>query len=261
MGLPIGLQPHTVRDHLAEDYEGTLRAVAEMGYDAVQTGSTGPLTPEQFVELTESLGLRVKSAHIGALTAIDAALDEKLATLKAVGVEDLVVSWAGPERFESLEAVRALAAELEAVAKHCKGQGFTLAYHNHAHEFMIKVEDGRDGFFALMDEADPDLVKAEVDLGWAKAGGADPATVVRSLGARCISCHIKDINGEKDDQDRWVMTEIGDGMLDWSALIALGKRVGVKHWFYENDYPQIDSLESARESVKYLKSLEIVKKS
>ena len=34
--FPIGLQLYSVRDDLAADFEGTLKAVAEMGYDGVE---------------------------------------------------------------------------------------------------------------------------------------------------------------------------------------------------------------------------------
>src|SRR5229473_3060272 len=36
LGLPIGLQPYTVRNDLKADFEGTLRKVAAMGYKEIE---------------------------------------------------------------------------------------------------------------------------------------------------------------------------------------------------------------------------------
>lgn len=40
--MKIGLQLYLVRDKMAEDFEGTLKAVAEMGYDCVKFAGYDP---------------------------------------------------------------------------------------------------------------------------------------------------------------------------------------------------------------------------
>ena len=39
MTIPIALQLYTVRDVLAQDFEGTIRKVADMGYVGVETAN------------------------------------------------------------------------------------------------------------------------------------------------------------------------------------------------------------------------------
>ena len=39
LGLPIGIQPYTVRNELGKDLEGTLRQLAGMGYEAIEVSS------------------------------------------------------------------------------------------------------------------------------------------------------------------------------------------------------------------------------
>ena len=63
MTTPIALQLYTLRDLLAQDYEGTVRAVAEMGYIGVETANMFGNSPASATELFRELGLTVISAH------------------------------------------------------------------------------------------------------------------------------------------------------------------------------------------------------
>ncbi len=256
--LPIALQLYTVRDKAQEDFTGTLKAVAEMGYDAVQFAGTGDLSAAELAKAMKDFGLQEAGAHIG-LNPFLENYEELFAFYGEVGIYDLTISSAPRERFESIESIQAMAEEMNELGRKCKDAGFELSYHNHPFEFEMKVEDGRDAYFVLFAETERDLVKAEVDLGWVKAGGCDPETVVRYHGNRCTHYHIKELSGEKNEEGRWIQPEIGDGIIDWPALIEVGRRVGVQYWIVENDRPQIDSLESVRKSLEYLKGLDVVK--
>jgi len=44
MTTPIALQLYTLRDLLAQDYEGTVRKVADMGYVGVETANLSQAT-------------------------------------------------------------------------------------------------------------------------------------------------------------------------------------------------------------------------
>ncbi|MBR7078204.1 MAG: sugar phosphate isomerase/epimerase, partial [Clostridia bacterium] len=62
--FPIGLQLYSVRDDLAADFEGTLKAVAEMGYDGVEFAGLCGKSAEEAKALCEKYGLVPVSAHI-----------------------------------------------------------------------------------------------------------------------------------------------------------------------------------------------------
>src|SRR5579871_6842360 len=71
LGLPLGLQPYTVRNDLEADFAGTLRKVAAMGYQELEV-SGGPAYGDFYghkpVELRKILadhGLRAPSCHFG----------------------------------------------------------------------------------------------------------------------------------------------------------------------------------------------------
>ena len=107
-----------------------------------------------------------------------------------------------------------------------KKSGITLCYHNHTHEFE-KV-DGRIPYEVLL-QINPDILKMELDLGWATAAGADPVELFNKNPGRFPLWHVKDVTAEK------VPTEIGNGTVDFKRIFAASKVSGMKHFFVEQD--------------------------
>src|SRR6185369_11746109 len=67
LGLPIGLQPYTVRNEMTKDLSGTLKQLAAMGYEAVEAGV--PFYGKQAAEardLLRSYGLSSPSGGFAA---------------------------------------------------------------------------------------------------------------------------------------------------------------------------------------------------
>ena len=66
--LPISVQLWSVKDELKQDFDGTLQALADMGFDGVEFASdVGPYAenPHELKRLLDSLDLKASSAHIG----------------------------------------------------------------------------------------------------------------------------------------------------------------------------------------------------
>jgi protein SCO1/2 len=60
MSFPIALQLYTVREDLANDFEGTLRKVKAMGYEGVEFAGLFGHKPESIQKLTETVGFRYR---------------------------------------------------------------------------------------------------------------------------------------------------------------------------------------------------------
>src|SRR5439155_9443914 len=60
---PISLQLYTVRDQVASDYAGTLRAVADFGYRAVELVTLGTFAAAGLRAELDRLGLQVSGMH------------------------------------------------------------------------------------------------------------------------------------------------------------------------------------------------------
>ncbi|MFA6472490.1 MAG: hypothetical protein WCU00_10655, partial [Candidatus Latescibacterota bacterium] len=62
---PVGLQLYTVRDLTAKDFAGTLKKVAEIGYDSVEFAGFGGLKAGEIKKLIVDLGLACAGSHEG----------------------------------------------------------------------------------------------------------------------------------------------------------------------------------------------------
>ena len=53
----VALQLYSVRDNMAEDFEGTLKKVKELGYDGVEFAGLFDKTPAEVKKLVDEIGL------------------------------------------------------------------------------------------------------------------------------------------------------------------------------------------------------------
>jgi sugar phosphate isomerase/epimerase len=125
---------------------------------------------------------------------------------------------------EVKEAVDILSKAGEAAKK----AGITLCYHNHTHEF--EMVDGVKPYDVLLSQVSADLLKFELDLGWATVAGVNPAELFKANPGRFPLWHVKDISEDKKQP-----TEVGTGMVNFKPIFAAAKTAGVKHFFVEQD--------------------------
>ena len=160
----MALQLYTVREQLQSGRKAVLAAVRGFGYGAVEPYDVRTDPDALRADLDEA-GLSVCSVHARALGAgADALLDGAA----AVGADTVIVPSVPAERFADLEAIKALARDLNEAAARAAGRGLRFGYHNHAFE-LASVADGRTGLEALADALDP-AVLLEVDTYWAAVG-------------------------------------------------------------------------------------------
>src|SRR5438034_4418531 len=73
--IPFALQLYSVRNECAKDLDGTVAAVAKMGYKAVEFAGYYGRNSKSLRKLLDDLGLKCCGTHIG----LDTLLDDKLA--------------------------------------------------------------------------------------------------------------------------------------------------------------------------------------
>ncbi|MDV6375609.1 sugar phosphate isomerase/epimerase family protein [Deinococcus arenicola] len=239
--VSVGLQLYTLRDQLAQDFLGTLDAVARSGITEVElAGEYGGLDgPALRAALTER-GLTATAAHIGG-EALENDLAGQVHFLQGVGVTRVVYPWFKGEEAQWL----ALADQLEGWAMELAGAGLSLSYHNHDHEIRDHL-DGQPILDLLLERA-PSL-GLELDTAWVHAGGLDPVEYLRRYADRTTLVHLKDLRREGDG---WRTVELGAGEVPLAAILdAVPAGASV---FYEQD--QADGLNSLRTSLAFLKTL------
>ena len=242
MTAPIALQLYTIRDLLAQDYEGTLRKVADMGYVGVETANMFGGSPASAAKLFGELGLAVSAAH-GALPVGDKK-QEVLDIIDALNCKRLILPGQPPEKYTSLNGIKSVCDALNEGAAVAKANGFRVGYHNHWFEYQL-VGD-RLAIDVMLEYLDPEVF-LEVDVYWVQTAGQNPEEVVRRLGSRAPLLHVKDGSCQRDAP----MTALGEGVVDIPGVVAAG--AGSTEWLIvELDECATDMLEAVRKSYGYL---------
>ena len=225
---PIGLQLYTVRALFSEDPMGTLEKVAAIGYREVEFGGGGydGMDHAALRRTMDRLGLVAPSVHIG-YEALESDFDGSVKMARTLGADTVVLPWMG-EAHRSAGGWKAAVANFNRWAERLEKAGLGFAYHNHDFEFTVKP-DGRSLFDMLIADADPALVKIELDLFWAVAAGEDPKAIITRLPGRIYAYHVKDRTPEGK------MTSVGKGTIDFADIFTLNRTAGVKHFYVEND--------------------------
>jgi sugar phosphate isomerase/epimerase len=184
----LSVQLYTVRDRLAADRAGTLRRLAEIGFDAVEPFDPTN-DPAGFRQLVDDLGLAVSSTHAFALLEREPA--EVLDAVATIGTTLVIVPAGLPhEDFTTRDGLERAADRLNELAEHAAGYGMRLGYHNHWWEIEPTFGD-RHAIELLADLLTPSAF-LQIDTYWAAVGGADVPDLLRRLGDRVHALHLKD---------------------------------------------------------------------
>jgi sugar phosphate isomerase/epimerase len=241
----IGVQLYSVRHLLEEDFEGTLEAVAKIGFHEVEFHNYFGRQPQQVRDLLDRLGLDAPAAHFP-WDSFREDPESVVATAKAVGHRYVLLAWLPPEDRATIDQYKELAAFCNKVGDASKSAGLQFAYHNHDFEFL--PVEGQVPFDVLLAETDPDLVEFEIDLFWIIKGGHDPFDYFEKHPGRFTLCHVKDMAAGEE------MVDVGAGELDFASIFARSEQAGLKHYFIEHDEPT-DPLASIKASFNYLAAL------
>lgn len=250
MGYPIGVQTYIVRDTIGQDFPGTLRRLAGMGFQAIEMCSPPgygkswePLTKLSAAQLREAIaaaGLSCQSCHYP-FVELQEHVDERLAFAKELGLTQMVISGYWMKKGATLEDWRKCAEASNRLGERTRKAGIQLVFHNHHFEFE-KIGDALI-YDELMKVLDPDLVKMQFQVAVISAG-YKAVTYFQKYPGRFISLHLADYSLEQKKQ-----VPLGQGAVDWTALFAEARRAGVKNYFVEMG---IDLL---KPSCDFLKSL------
>jgi sugar phosphate isomerase/epimerase len=242
MTTPIALQLYTLRDLLAQNFEDTIRKVANLGYAGVETANMFGASPASAARLFDDLGLTVMGAH--SPLPLGDAKQEVIDTLGALRCKRLIVPWQPAEKYTSLDGIRSICDTLNEGTAVAKAHGLQVGYHNHWFEYQ-PVED-RIPVDLMLDHLDPDVF-FEVDVYWVQTAGQDPVEVVHRLGSRAPLLHVKDGPCQREAP----MTALGEGVVDIPGIVAAG--ADSTEWLVvELDRCATDMMEAVRKSYDYL---------
>jgi sugar phosphate isomerase/epimerase len=129
---------------------------------------------------------------------------------------------------KTMDDVKAAVEVFSKAGEACKKAGLQFAFHNHNAEFV--PIDGVTPYDYIMEHTDKDLVKSELDLGWASVAGRDPVQLFQKYPGRIPLWHVKDMNKKTSEP-----VEVGQGFIDFKRIFDHRKASGMKHFFIEQD--------------------------
>ncbi len=266
-----GLQLFTFFTTMDQDVEGTLKKIADLGYTEIESafsrkGGYYGKTAKEFAAMLKGMGLNWKSHHVtgapyvrpaNAKPMLDANgkeivippmknlrdnHEELIHDLAEAGVPYLVCA---STPVKTAEEVKSSAETMHKSGLAAKKAGITLCFHNHEAEFKT-VENvvPYDEFLKLP----ADVLKFELDLGWATKAGVNPVDLFKKHPGRFPLWHVKDIDASGKP------CPVGQGTVDFKPIFAAAKESGLKQFFVEHDMPA-DAIASITASKVYLDKL------
>lgn len=258
-GKPIGLQLYTLRDQLEKDAPATIKLLAAIGYKDVEIYSLYGKTPAEFSRILKDNGITASSGHY-LLPAVKSEWPKRIEDAKTLGLRYMVIAILPPEERKSLDDYKKLAELFNQAGEATQKAGIQFCYHNHNFEFQ-KLGDTMP-YDYLLKALDPKLVAFEMDCFWVTHAGEDPVAYFKKHPGRFLLLHIKDMKGkpaatQELDAKLGLFAPVGSGSIDWKRVFAGAKVGGMEHYYVEQDYCEIPSLEAVRMSYEYLDALKL----
>ena len=249
----IAVQLYSVRKQIEKDIQYTLKRIADIGFEAVETAFwPESISVKEAAQHIKDAGLSVCSAHIELPIGDQKAVF--LETAKEMDCKKMI--WHGwPEdiRYSSLGGTKQLVAVYNEANRFAKANGLQFGIHNHWWEFRNKVGN-RFVYEVLLESLDPDIF-FEIDTYWVKVAGHDPAAIIKKFGKRAPLLHIKDGPAVWHDalMDDYPdpMVAVGKGVQDFPAMVKAAN--GNTEWMIvEMDKTTGDVFDVLQESYDYL---------
>ncbi|MFY0759510.1 sugar phosphate isomerase/epimerase family protein [Metabacillus dongyingensis] len=234
-----GLQLYTIRTLLEKDFLGTLKKVADLGYEGVQFADYFDTPADRLNQALKEYGLKAAGSHVSYDQITGDGLKQVISYNQEIGNDLIIMPYLTEEQRTGLDDYKRIAEELNKAGAVIKQEGMQLAYHNHDFEFHTFGE--QTPFDVLLNETDAKLVKFELDCYWVSYAGLDPLALIKEQRERVVTLHIKDMketNGEKQS------TVIGTGQLDMKSLLNLGKELGLPWFIVEQEHFEGDLMEA-----------------
>ena len=264
----ITVQLFSVRAEAAADYEGTIRAIADMGFANVEPAGFPGSTAEKAAKLFKELNLKAPSCHeelpIG---------DEKNRIIEEaleLGIKYIITGCPAnfKESYKSADTIKVLAEQYCIAAESVAEHGMQVGYHNHDWD-LIDV-DGKPGYKYFLENT-PDTVLWEADIFWVARAGIDPVDFLKEIGPRGKVLHFKD--GAVDTDAKFTEAETEDGKIMISSdkpflpagtgqvdLIAASKAATYAEYIaVELDTYKGNMMKAVQESYTYLTTNNIAK--
>src|SRR6266849_7680685 len=253
LGLPIGCQTWPVREMIAKDFPGTIKQLAQAGFQTIELCSPvgyadlgfGGLAKYSGTELKRILGdagVTCVSSHFG-IEELRTNQEDRIAWAKDLGLTQMLVPTLNGPKKPTMDDVKRAADEYNKMAEKSAQAGIQQGLHNE--DFELSMVDGKRTYDLLFDLLDPNLDKLQFQVSTISRG-YDAAEYFTRYPGRFISMHVQGWLAEAKK-----MMPVGQDSLDWKKIFSAAKIAGIRNYFVEMN------LDLMKASVPYLRTLQV----
>ncbi|MBL8204392.1 MAG: sugar phosphate isomerase/epimerase [Blastocatellia bacterium] len=254
--LPIGIELYAVRDELQKDLMGTVRKVAQLGYEVVEFYSPYTQWTTDYAKdvrkLLDELKIKCLSTHNSANVFTPENLPKAIELNQIIGSKTLVMASAG--RVEGgIDGWKGVAEKLAKAQEKLKPLGMRAGFHNHKIEFV--AIDGKRPIEVLAANTPKD-VTLQFDVGTAVEAGADCIAWIKANPGRIRSLHLKDWTGAANKADKGYRVLFGEGDAPWQEIFkAAEAKGGAEYYLMEQEGSRYSSMETAEKCLATYKKM------
>ncbi len=245
--IPMGIEMYSVREELKKDAQGTVRAVAGMGYQGLEFYAPyfmwSHVQAKEMKKLMDDLGIRCFSTHNDSSYMNKEHIQNAIDLNLHLGSSYVVMASSQPK--PGLDGWKEIAEALNFAAERLEGSGLKAGYHNHQLEFT--PVDGVRPMEILAKNTKPSVM-LQLDVGTCLEAGADPVAWIRGNPGRIRSIHCKDWSPEAG---KGYSGLFGEGVADWKGIFAAAQSVGgVEYYLMEQEGSRYSELETAKKCLE-----------
>jgi sugar phosphate isomerase/epimerase len=253
LGMPIGCQTWPVRGMIAKDFPGTIKQLAEAGFQSIELCSPvgyadsgfaglGKYTGAELRRILGDAGVTCVSSHFD-ITELRENQEGRIAWAKDVGLTQMIVPSLDGPRNPTMDDVKRAADEYSRMGERAAKAGIVQGLHNE--NFELSMVEGQRTYDLLFKFLDPKAVKFQFQVSTVSQG-YDAAEYFTKYPGRFVSMHVQGWSAKTRK-----MTPVGQGTLDWKKIFTAAKTGGIENYYVEMN------LEMMKASVPYLRTLQV----
>jgi sugar phosphate isomerase/epimerase len=236
----VGIQLYSVREAMMKDPAGTLKKIADMGYQHVEHANYinrkfYGLTAKEFKKVLDDLSLQMPSGHT-VMTAehwdeskkdFTDAWKYTVEDAAAMGQKFVISPWLDEKVRTDMDALKRSMDQFNKCGELCQKFNMRFGYHNHDFEFTTMVGSIR-LFDYIMQNTDPNMVSQQLDIGNMFGRENNAIGIIEKYPGRFISMHVKDEikSADKNEGTGYESTILGKGVLPVKEVLKTAKRIG-----------------------------------
>lgn len=254
--MKAGLNIYSIRKNIAteEDFLATAHKLKEMGYSYLQF-SGAPFNPQLIRRMTQETGLPVYLTHMPKERILEDA-DRLMEEHEVFGCKNIGLGMMPVEAIYEEKTCKETVEKLDRIGEKMKKNGFKFFYHHHNFEFL--KHNGQTVFDYMLNNSTN--INFTIDTYWLQYGGVSILEYLEKTKGRIECVHLKDyttlhrINENNSHKFEPTICPVGDGVINFQAVVKAALESGAKYFFVEQDNAASmpDPLGQVERSIQYI---------